>query len=129
MDKGRGAGFTLIEMLIALAIVALVVVAVSRTLSTGFLTSGRAGRESKAYEIAENALAFAVGSGAGPVTTTTRLAGGMVRVVTVRIRPDLVTPTAPAALMPYEIDVRVSWREGGGTRAIALSTPRLGSLP
>jgi hypothetical protein len=49
----------------------------------------------------------------------------------VRRRPDLLLSPATErfALLPYEVEVEVSWREGRRTRAVSLSTIRLGVVP
>jgi len=119
----RQAGFTLLEILVALAIMMLAAGALTRTLVTGTLLSGRAAKETAAFEVARNALAVAQGSGATPITVDTTLGNGMQRSVTVRARPDLIKP-AFAGPVPYEIDVVVRWREGARARDISLSTLR-----
>jgi general secretion pathway protein I len=127
--KAAPSGFTLLEVLIALAIVGLSMAAMSEALVTGFTQAGRAERESKAFDTARNALTLAVASKARPITLSTDLPGGLKRDVVVRERRDLVAATAPSDLVPYEIDVRVSWPEGHSRRSIALSTLRLGAAP
>jgi prepilin-type N-terminal cleavage/methylation domain-containing protein len=125
----RQAGFTLIEMLIGLAILMLAAGAVTRTLVTGMDLSSRAERESRALEVAENALAVAVGSRGTPATVSTRLDGGMERIVTIRPRPDLVKPMPGGALAAYEVGVLVRWPDGRAQRSLTLSTLRLEAAP
>lgn len=123
-------GFTLIEAMIALVIASLAMIAVMRSVGTGFDASARAGRELAATELANNALAAALAGGAARKDRTTEtLTDGFRRIVVVRPRADLVLRTTSLALTPYQVDVAVTWTESGQNRAVTLSTLRMGGTP
>jgi type II secretory pathway pseudopilin PulG len=119
----------LLEVLIGLAIAALASAAVMQTLTNGVLSSARAQRETQAGTIAGNALATAVAIGGRRLTERRELSGGFLREVTIAARPDLVGPNVSADLVPYQVDVVVTWSDGRVLRRLVLSTLRLGDTP
>jgi len=130
--RSRGtAGFTLIEVLVALAIALLALGTLYRMTSTGLHAGAIAERYSRALIVAESTLE-SIGIGEAPPVGTfeQRIDGIYDRRVSIRGRPDLLAGGAVIPkVFPYEIAVRVGWREGGRERSIALSTLRLGQPP
>jgi general secretion pathway protein I len=120
-------GFTLIEILVAFAIAALVLSALYQTFSTGLRSSIGTDNYVNAVLIAESGL-DALSATAIAVGETSERVGGYQRQTSVRPRPDLMPAQedAPTALMLYEIEVRVAWRDGVRERALSLSTLRVG---
>lgn len=122
----RPRGFTLLELLVALAIAALGVGSVAGTLFSGARDAGRARMEGRALEAAREALAIAEGTRLTPATIESETKDGLTRVVTIRARHDLVLRDTEAALIPYQVDIAVRWRDGRVERSLSLSTLRLG---
>jgi len=124
------AGFTLLEVLIAFAILALTLIAAYQLLGTGLRGSERAERVTLALLAAESKLAeIGVGLPLGAGRSGGALDGGYRWRAEVRRRPE---PAAAAAaetglgppVVAYEVTVTVSW----GTRAaesVTLDTLRL----
>ena len=105
-------GFTLLEVLVALAVLAMVGVALVETERTALLASQRAQGRARAVAAAASLLAErsagARGDGRG------KLAGDTSFVITSRTRADLVRLGAP--LIPVERAVQVSVRPRGAAR-------------
>ena len=134
LTTGHGksaAGFTLIEVVVALAIAGLVLIAVDRLFSTGLMLDATARRSSTALMIAQSALE-ALDSRAlvARYTEEKELPDGYRRSVEVRPRPDLLpaTPSHPV-VYPYQLSVAVSWQAGARRRSLSLSEIRLGLPP
>ena len=125
------AGFTLIEVVVALAIAALVLTAVDRLFSTGLQLEATARRSSAALMIAQSTLE-ALDSRAlvARYAEEKELPGGYRRAVEVRPRPDLLPAAASHPVVyPYQLSVAVSWQAGAHTRSLSLSEIRLGVPP
>jgi hypothetical protein len=75
--------------------------------------------------MAQSALDTITGVAVAPGETTD-MVGAFERTTDVRVRPDLLPPSAQISVMPYEIVVRVAWREGVQARDVSLSTLWLG---
>lgn len=121
------AGFTLIEVLVAFAIAALMLVVLYRITSTGLRSASAATRYSGAVLVAESTLEV---FSAADLLAETEMHGridGYSRDVRVWVRHDLLPDNGPLPrVLPYEIDVTVSWRDGIQSRSVALSSLRLG---
>lgn len=127
----QSAGFTLIEVLVALTIALLALDMLYRITSTSLEGGETAERYSRALLIAETALQ-SVGLGEAPQSGSfeRRVAGIYDRDIVVRPRADLLgAGNPPPQIYPYEITARVFWHDGARTRSIALSTIRLGPPP
>ena len=120
----RQSGFTLLEVVVALAIVLLASTSLLRTLGVGLRSAEQATAEAAALETARNALAVAEGTGAGASSVSDTLASGIERSVTIRPRPDLLD-AASGLPLPYQIDVIVRWHQGVRSRSLVLSTLRM----
>ena len=136
-SAGTGAaGFTLLEVVVAVAIAALMLVGLFRAGSGGLFATDTAARIEEAIERAQSRLAALSRTAA---ITPGELAGddgGGYR-WQVRIRPIAVhlgggkPPTAqhpvsqPLAL--YDAEVTISWRDRGHNRSVVFETRRLGA--
>ncbi|MDB5407651.1 MAG: ral secretion pathway protein [Rhodospirillales bacterium] len=118
------AGFTLVETLVAFAIAVVLLGAIYDIYSTGIRAATVATRYGNAVSMAQSTLESLTNVPLSPGDTADRI-GIFERETTVRARPDLVPEGSQLALMPYEIMVRVAWREGLRRRAVSLSTVRL----
>ena len=129
--RTAAAGFTLIEVVVALAIAGLALVALDRLFSTGLRLDATARRSSTALMIAQSTLE-ALDSRAlvASYTEEKQLTAGYRRSVEVRPRPDLL-PAAEGhpVVYPYQLSVAVSWQAGAHTRSVSLSEIRLGVPP
>lgn len=125
------AGFTLIEVVVALVIAALALTALDRLFSTGLKLDATAHRSSTALMIAQSTLE-ALDSRAlvASYAEEKELPGGYRRSVEVRQRPDLL-PAAQShpVVYPYQLSVAVSWQAGTHRRSLSLSEIRLGVPP
>lgn len=120
------AGFTLIEILVAFVIATLFLGAFYEIFSTSIEGAATSEAYSGAVLLAESTLDTASKSQLIPRQSTDEM--GRYRVQTsVDARPDLMRPGV--AVMPYQIRVRVGWREGLRERMISLSTLRLAAVP
>jgi general secretion pathway protein I len=124
----RPEGFTLIEVLVAFTIAALLLVAVLRILTLGLDGGERAEAYTRATIIAESTL-----DAIGVVTPlksgdTAELRDGPFRILASVERyhePNAVSDEQ-RYLVFYRVSATVSWREGRQQRSIELSTLRLG---
>lgn len=125
-DTGQH-GFTLIEVLVAFAILAVAFAIVMPLFSDNASSTQKAFNEKEAVLIAESMLAE-VGT-TQPLAAAERsgvLAGGFSWTVKVSPAPDL-HDRSPRNLGVYDVMVQVSWESGGPTRAVNLHTLRLGA--
>jgi general secretion pathway protein I len=132
VEARHGAGFTLLEVVVALAIAGLALVGLFQAGGTGLFAADTAARAEEAVERAQSHLA-AVGRDAALTAGqfTDDDGGGYrwrLRVEPVATRqmlgPDGVSVTK---ITLYAVEVGISWRDAGHTRGIALKTLRLGS--
>jgi prepilin-type N-terminal cleavage/methylation domain-containing protein len=137
-DARRGpplgeAGFTLIEVVVALALLGLVLAVLSDGLRTGLSSASRAAAIEPPLAVAQAKLA-AVGV-TEPLTTGTSK-GEDARGITWQMSVDEYddeAPDAPASDAPgvpklYRIKVTVTWLQGGTPRSISLASLRVGSV-
>jgi general secretion pathway protein I len=121
-------GFTLIEVLVAFAVAAVLLVGLSRAFSGGFRLGGEVDRYDAALVIAESTI-DALGAALPPRDDGAfdrREGGFAVRAVAHRYGEDEATPgTVEPVLVPYELAVAVSWQEGRQRRSVELQTLRL----
>ncbi len=120
-------GFTLLEVLVAFTIAALLLVAVLRGLTLDLAGSRHAETVTRATILAESVL-DAMGV-AAPLRDgdEAELHDGPFRVVARAHRLGDSNSTSPGQLLAlYELSARVSWQEGARAQAIELQTLRLG---
>lgn len=120
-------GFTLIEMVVALAILAMVLGALFQSFSSGLRTMGVAEQHLKAALIAESTLARYADRNLllEPGETGETDGFGWSAQVTPMQDEDLPQPP-DVPWQAYRVDVTVSWPPG---RSIRLSSVRLGAPP
>jgi prepilin-type N-terminal cleavage/methylation domain-containing protein len=126
------AGFTLIETLVAFAIVAVLLLPMLRSFSTGLASTSRADAVDGATLIAQSAIeSLTPDAEAARLSDINRQEGAYH--VTGRISPyagDAVPDGgANLPLAPYRISVTVRWPEGARMCSIALDAIRLGPPP
>jgi prepilin-type N-terminal cleavage/methylation domain-containing protein len=128
----QSGGFTLLEVVVALAIAALALVGLFQAGSGGLLATDTAARAQEAIQRAQSHLA-AVGRDAALVQGDfTDDDGGGYR-WQLRVRP-VATHRAPApggnsaaAATLYDVEVVISWPGRSGDRSVVLKTLRLGT--
>lgn len=132
-DRGAGpdrpAGFTLIEVLVALAIVGLALGAAAMVLRNGIAGHVASADLDTATAVAEERIAAA---DAGDTLHEGETHGVFAdryawRLAVAPVKDKTQQPPAPFLL--YRIEVEVSWREGVRQRRIALDTMRLARTP
>ena len=122
-------GFTLIEVLVAFAIAAVLLLPLLRSFSTGLGTATRSDAATEATLIAQSTLEgmghlVALDAGA----SIDRQEGSYhVSALVGRYQGDGVAAGSILTVVPYDVAVTVDWQEGARTRSITLHTLRLGS--
>ena len=129
MRARRESGFTLIEVLVALAIIGLALGALAGVFSQGLEGHETAAAAETALAVAEEQLTLAAatpragaanGVFAGRFAWQTKAAP--------YTDPGAKAADAPSALPPlYRIAVSVAWQDGRRSREVSLSTLRLGT--
>jgi general secretion pathway protein I len=123
-------GFTLIEVLVAFAIAAALLVPLLRIFSGGMGGLARSERASRALLWAESVLAAR--DGETPLSEGVEsgdLADGYHWQRTVTFYREAATPSQIVPLVPYDVRMTVSWRERGQARAVTLETLMLAPPP
>lgn len=147
-DTPQGAsGFTLLEVIVALAIAALALVGLFQTGSAGLFAASTAARMDEAVERAQSHLAAFAQSGVLAAGVLTGEDGdgyrwklrakpiaqrAAVRQPAVAGAVGVNSGTASESLAPlalYEVEVTISWRSGRQERSVVLETRRLGPVP
>src|SRR5205085_10934017 len=129
--KGRAAGFTLLEVVVAAAIAGLALVGLFQAGTAGVFAVDSAARMDEAIERAQSHLAAFGRSGAVAPGEIEGDDGGGYH-WRLRSRP-IATQQAAApdqtasAMSLFAVDVEISWRAWGRNRSVVLDTRRLGS--
>lgn len=125
--RGAARGFTLIEVIVALAITALGLVAILAAARTGLGGTTLSGRYVEATRRAQSHLAE-IGI-AGPLVPGARSGddGGGYSWRSLVAAP-AVTPVPAGVPMPglYDVEVDISWQDGGSVRGVTLRSQRFG---
>lgn len=122
-------GFTLIEVLVALAIIGLALGAVAGVFGVGLTAYETTSAAETALAVAEEQLTLAAAT-PRPGATNGIFANRFAWQSTVApyTDPEAKAADAPRAVPPlYRIAVSVVWHDGRGTRQVSLSTLRLGA--
>jgi general secretion pathway protein I len=130
-QSAEARGFTLIEVLVAFTIAALLLLPLLRSFSTGIASATRTDGFTEATLIAESTL-----ESIGPAVPlvdggSSEQQEGAYRVSTSvhRYQGDAAPARDLLLAIPYEIVVTVSWPEAARMRSIALRTLRIGPPP
>ena len=130
MDRGNG--FTLLEVVVALAIAAVALVGLFQAGSGGLFAVDTAARAQEAVQRAQSHLAAVGRSAALAQGEFTDDDGGGYH-WRLRVRP-VATREAPAAevnsgtpVTLYDVEVAISWAGRNGDRSVVLKTLRLGT--
>ncbi len=123
--ESPSSGFTLIELLVAFTVAALMLGALYTVMSRGARATTVAQHEAEALLLAESSLDATTGVPVAPGVTTETI-GGYERTIDVRPRLDLLPGSGQISVIPYEVAVRVAWRDGVRQRDVSLSTIWLG---
>lgn len=125
------AGFTLLEVIVALAIAGLAFAALFRAGGTGLFAVDTAGRVEEAVVRAQSHLA-AIGRDAALVQGDSNGEDGdgyhwwlHVRPLALRLASRQQGPGGRATTTLYEVEVRISWPTGGRQRSVTLRSERL----
>ena len=121
-------GFTLIEVLVAFAIAVLMLGAMYDMLASDLRSEGTAESHRDAVLIGQSALDAVATVPISPGKSFDRI-GIYEREIRITERPELKPAKALTDALPYQIEVRVSWREGTRQRRIDLVTLRLAPPP
>lgn len=130
MSDSRPAGFTLLEVIVALAIAALAVVVTFRAGGDGLFAVASAGRAEEAVQRAQSHLA-AVGQDVALLQGATEGDDGGGYRWRLRIEPAAqrrVPATAgspPAVTTLYNVEVAITWRGRGRSHSVVLKTERV----
>jgi general secretion pathway protein I len=120
-------GFTLLEVLVALSILALSYAAILQILGGAASKAALSGDYRKALIIAESRLDYAAASITSRSVESSGTAGDRYHWTLVYEPTSEYSPEGlPVRYLPIRISVRVSWTsDAGGQRSVALSTLRL----
>ncbi len=126
-DASR-AGFTLLEVLIAFAVLSMTLIAAYQLLGTGLRGSERAERATLALLAAESKLAEIGGSAPLRAGRSGGALGGGYRwrAEVRRHREPAATPGSALPVAAYQVSVTVSW---GAAGSVTLDTLRLAATP
>ncbi|HUK59489.1 MAG TPA: prepilin-type N-terminal cleavage/methylation domain-containing protein [Stellaceae bacterium] len=117
------AGFTLLEVLVAFAIAAVLLVPLVRIFSGGLTSLGRSDRAERAVLWAESVLAARDGEAPPALGVESgELPGGYRWQRSVAFYSGALPAGQIAPLVPYDVTMTVSWQERGRPRSITLET-------
>ena len=130
-NEGRDSGFTLFEVVVAMAIAALALVALFQVGSGGVMAVETAGRVEEAVERAHSHMA-AIGRGTALAEGESEGDDGggfrwRLSVHPLAAREGGNTPDGPPAARLFRVDVSISWQGRDHRRTVTLTTLRLQS--
>ena len=128
MPSRRTSGFTLIEVLVAFTIAAVLLLPLLRSYSFGVAGATRTDAFTAATLLAQSTLeTFGPGTALADGGGVDQQEGRYHVAVTVeRYEGDGSLPPSPLIAIPYEVAVTVSWPDGARERSVTLRTLRLG---
>jgi general secretion pathway protein I len=122
----RQCGFTLLEVLVALSILALSYGVILQILGTSASRAAVTSDYREALIVAESRLDFAVANLSAPAVEMAGTAQDRFHwQLAYAPAPEFLIEGMPVRYTPVNITVRVSWDSGGKERTVALSTLRL----
>src|ERR1700757_4957824 len=130
--SSRDSGFTLLEVVVALAIAALAIVGLFHAAGGGLLAVDTAGRVEEAVQRAQSHLA-AIGRSAALIQGEFTDDDGGGYHWRLRTRPVATrqvaaldgNPTVPASATLFDVEVAISWPGRSGERSVVLRTMRI----
>ena len=127
LQRNRQRGFTLLEVLVALSILALSYAAILQILGGAASKAALSGDYRRALIVAESRLDYAAASIASRSVESSGTAAGRYHWALSYEPTSQYSPEGlPVRYIPVRISVRVSWTSGSGSeRFVALSTLRL----
>ena len=128
-DRNRARGFTLLEVVVAVAIAGLALVGMFQAGSGGLFAADAAARVDEAIERAQSHLA-AFGRASAIVPGEIEGDDGGSYHWRLRARPVATQQSSPPrqngiAHSLYDLEVMISWNAGGRTRSVVLQTRRI----
>ncbi len=129
--RGAERGFTLVEVLVALAVLLAVLAPLYDLFALGARAGDRAQDQGRALLAAQSFMDMLLADPALAAGERTEEAGdGVARRAAIRPRPDLAPPSGTGmALLPLEVTVEVAWTEAGRTRQLSLTGLTLREAP
>jgi general secretion pathway protein I len=121
------AGFTLVEIIVALAILALSLSVLFFVISNGVVQTGRAEVAAEATSLAQSLLAEV---GVSRPLRNGQSAGQFDTGLSWRLRMEPYVGTSDPRQLPvnaYRVSAEVFWRDGGEDKSVVLTTLRLGA--
>ena len=118
-NRARQHGFSLLELLVAFAIMALALGMLYRASGSSARAVGDAERYQRAVILAESLLAMRDAVSPGGWRAAGESAGYAWRIVSAPYVTDITGPNVPQL---HEIEILVGWNEGGRPREIRLAT-------
>ena len=129
----RQSGFSLLEVLVAFAILAVSLGVLMQIFSRGMLTTLAAAQYSRAASLAEarlaavgSAIPLAAGATSGEPEDGFAWELSIVPTELTEEAPGLVLSTQAPPVTPYRVTVTILWQDGSRLRRLTLSTLRLG---
>ena len=130
--RRRADGFTLLEVVVAVVIAGLALVALFRAGSDGLFAADSAGRTEQAIERAQSHLAALGRAGAiAPGEAEGDDGGGyrwQLRVRPIDVQPSALQGRQGATRALFDVEVTITWRAWGREKSLALSSMRLGMM-
>jgi general secretion pathway protein I len=122
-------GFTLLEVIVALAIAGLALVAMFQAAGVGLFAANEAGRVDEAIERAQSHLAAFGRVGAiVPGDLEGDDGGGYhwrLSATPLAVQPPPIEGRADLAMTLFDVEVTISWRAGGNNRSVVLKSRRI----
>ena len=127
-------GFTLLEVLVAFAIVAMAVAVLLEGMLGGLHSADIAGRYEEAVARARSHLAglgssLAAGDTQGDDGGSYHWHLRLAPIATALIASDVVNGVPATRATLFSVSIAISWREGDRTRAVQLDTKRVNTIP
>ena len=125
-NRQRQRGFTLLEVLVALSILALSYAVILQILGTSASRAAVTGDYRQALIVAESRLDYAVANLSATAVETAGTAQERFHWQLAYVpAPEFLIEGMPVRYTPVSVRVRVSWDSGGRERSVELSTLRL----